>query len=122
MEAARQSPGQDAAFCKNLLERPKTVNHESSTGHDVPRQEPYCFSSEAKLLVCNKQFKLFYSRCCAAPLRGIAPIATWERFVVYCSCKQIISAAPPGAAQRARGIAQAVTPFINPQALIRTVR
>ena len=44
-----------------------------------------------------------------APLRGIAAIATLERFVVYCSCEQNISAAPPGAAQRARGIAQAVT-------------
>ena len=32
-----------------------------------------------------------------------------ERFVVYRSCEQIISAAPPGAAQRARGIAQAFT-------------
>ena len=41
--------------------------------------------------------------------RGIAPIATLERFVVYCSSELIISAAPPGAAQRARGIAQAVT-------------
>ena len=40
---------------------------------------------------------------------GITPIATLERFVVYCSCEQNISAAPPGAAQRARGIAQAVT-------------
>ena len=47
---------------------------------------------------------------CAAPLRGIAPITTLERFVVYCLCKQIISALPQGAAQRALGIAQAVTP------------
>ena len=50
---------------------------------------------------------LFYPRGCAAPLRGIAPIATLERFVVYCSCEQIISAAPRGAAQKARGIARA---------------
>ena len=35
-------------------------------------------------------------------LFGIAAIATLERFVVYCPCEQIISAAPPGAAQRAR--------------------
>ena len=41
-------------------------------------------------------------------LFGITAIATLERFVLYCSCKQNISAAPPGAA-RARGIAQAVT-------------
>ena len=46
------------------------------------------------------------------PLRGIRPIATLERFAVYCSCKQNISAAPPGAAQRARGIAQAVTGLV----------
>ena len=51
----------------------------------------------------------FYPRGCAAPLRGITPIAALERFVAYCSCEQIISAVPPGAAQRARGIAQAVT-------------
>ena len=56
-----------------------------------------------------EQIPLFYQRCCAAQLRGIKPIATLERFVVYCSCEQIISAAPPGAAQRAQGIAQAVT-------------
>ena len=31
------------------------------------------------------------------------------KFDVYCSCEQIISAAPTGAAQRAREIAQAVT-------------
>ena len=53
-----------------------------------------------------EQIPLFYSRGLAAPLRGIAPISTLERFVVYCSCEQIISAAPGGAAQRARGIAQ----------------
>ena len=45
--------------------------------------------------------------------RGIARIATLDRVVVYCSCEQIISAAPPGAAQRAQGIAQAVTPWPN---------
>ena len=54
-----------------------------------------------------EQFPLPYPRSCAAPLQGIAPIATLERFVVYCSCEQIIWAA--GVAQRARGIAQAVT-------------
>ena len=45
---------------------------------------------------------LFYPRGCAAPLRGIAPIATLERFVVYCSSELIISARPPGAGPRAR--------------------
>ena len=48
---------------------------------------------------------LFYPRGCAAPLRGITPIATLERFY----CEQKMSAAPPGAAHRAQGIAQAVT-------------
>ena len=61
---------------------------------------------------CSVKFEqnpLFYPRGCAAPLRGITPIATLERFVVYCPCEQNISAAPPGVAHRARGIAQAVT-------------
>ena len=57
----------------------------------------------------NSTPPLLYPRGSAAPLPGIAPIATLERFVLYCSCEQIISAAPAGAAQRARGIAQAVT-------------
>ena len=57
----------------------------------------------------SEQIPLFYPRGCAAPLLGIAAIATLERFVLYCSCEQNISAAPPGAAQRARGIAQAVS-------------
>ena len=45
-----------------------------------------------------EQIPLFYldPRGGAAPLRGIAPIATLERFVVYCSaCKQVISGARP---------------------------
>ena len=67
-----------------------------------------------------EQFPLPYPRSCAAPLQGIAPIATLERFVIYCSCEQIISAAPPGAAQRARGIAQAVT--LNYQCLLSQKR
>ena len=33
---------------------------------------------------------LFYPRGSAAPLRGISPIATLERFVVYCSLEPII--------------------------------
>ena len=33
---------------------------------------------------------------CAAPLRGIAAIATLERFVVYCSSELIISGRAPG--------------------------
>ena len=36
---------------------------------------------------CSVKFEyipLFYQHCCAAPLWGIAPIATLERFVVYC--------------------------------------
>ena len=57
----------------------------------------------------SESIPLFYPRGCAAPQRGIAPIATLERFVVYCSYEQNILAAPPGAAQRARGIARAVT-------------
>ena len=56
-----------------------------------------------------EQIHLFYPRGGAAPLLGIAPIKTLERFVVYCSCEQIVLAAPPGVAQRAQGIAQAVT-------------
>ena len=44
-------------------------------------------------------------RIAALGARGTA----WISFVFYCSCEQIISAAPPGAAQIARGIAQAVT-------------
>ena len=43
-----------------------------------------------------EQIPLSYPRGCAAPLRGIAHIATLERFVVYCSCKQIISGRDPG--------------------------
>ena len=38
-----------------------------------------------------EQIPLFYPRGCAAPLREIAPITALERFVVYCSYKQIIS-------------------------------
>ena len=66
-----------------------------------------------KLFVVKfEQIPLFYPRgwAWAAPLRGITPIATLERFVVYCSCWPIIlGPGQPGAAQRARGIAQAVT-------------
>ena len=58
---------------------------------------------------------------CAAPLRGITPIATLERFVVYRSCEQNISAAPSGAAQRARGIARAVTGSMVSKAQLATV-
>ena len=65
--------------------------------------------SEFLCLVKFEQIPLLFPRGCAAPLRGISAIATLERFVVYCSCEQNILAAPPGAAQRARGIAQAVT-------------
>ena len=36
--------------------------------------------------------RVIYPRCCAAQLRGIAHIATLEKFVVYCLCKQIILA------------------------------
>ena len=49
---------------------------------------------------------MFYPRGCAAQLRGITPIATLERFVVYHSSELIISGRAP---QRARGIAHAVT-------------
>ena len=46
----------------------------------------------------NKQqiIPLFYPRDRGAPLRGIAPIATLERFIVYGLCKQIISGRAPG--------------------------
>ena len=43
-----------------------------------------------------EQIPLFYPRGRAAPLRGITPIATLERFVVYCSSELIISGPPPG--------------------------
>ena len=52
----------------------------------------------------------------AAPLRGIAAIATLERFVVYCLSELIISGSAPG--RWAQGIAQAVTashPRIGPR-------
>ena len=42
-----------------------------------------------------EQIPLFYPRGCAAPLRGIAAIATLERFVVYCSCEQTRPRAQP---------------------------
>ena len=38
----------------------------------------------------------FYPRGCAAPLRGIATIATLEKFVLYCSSELIISIRAPG--------------------------
>ena len=46
-------------------------------------------------LEARTQVPLFYPRGCAAPLRGIAAVATLERFVVYCSCKRIISGRAP---------------------------
>ena len=44
----------------------------------------------------NTRIPLFYPRGCAAPLRGITPIATLERFVVYCSSELIISGRASG--------------------------
>ena len=43
-----------------------------------------------------EQIPLFYPRGCAAPLRGITPIATLERFVVYFTSELIISGRAPG--------------------------
>ena len=43
-----------------------------------------------------EQIPFFYPRGCAAPLREITPIATLERFVVYCSSELIISGSAPG--------------------------
>ena len=43
-----------------------------------------------------EQIPMFYPRGCAAPLRRIEPIATLERFVVYCSLELIISGRAPG--------------------------
>ena len=50
-----------------------------------------------------EQITLFYPRGCAVPLRRIAPIALLERFVVYCSCKQIISGRAPGCGPEGTG-------------------
>ena len=47
-----------------------------------------------------EQIPLSYPRGCAAPLRGIAHIATLERFVVYCS---IISGRDPGRGPESMG-------------------
>ena len=51
------------------------------------------YDSEVLLLCIVKfeQIPLFYPRRCAGPLRRSVTISTLERFVVYCSCKQIIS-------------------------------
>ena len=43
-----------------------------------------------------EQIPLFYPRGGAAPLQGIPPIATLERFVVYCPSELIISGRAPG--------------------------
>ena len=43
-----------------------------------------------------EHFPLFYPHGCAAPLPGIAAIATLERFGVYCSSELIISGRAPG--------------------------
>ena len=44
----------------------------------------------ARASVKFEQIPVFCPHGCAAPLRGIAPIATLERFAVCCSCKQIM--------------------------------
>ena len=50
-----------------------------------------------------EQIPFFYPRGCAAPLRGITPIAALERFVVYCSSELIISGSAPGRCQEGTG-------------------
>ena len=46
-----------------------------------------------------EQIPLYYPCGCAAPQCRIAPIATLERFVVYCSSELIISGHAPGRGQ-----------------------
>ena len=56
-----------------------------------------------------ERIPLFYQRCCAAQLQGIAPSLLWKGLLFIARASRLYQAAPPGAAQRARGMAQAVT-------------
>ena len=55
------------------------------------------------------QIPLFYPRCWAAQLWGIVPIATLERFVIDCLCKQIMTGCSPWRCPEGKANAQAVT-------------
>ena len=67
-----------------------------------------------------EQIPLFYPRGSAAPLQGIAAIATLERFVLYCSSELIISGSTPVSGPEGMGNCSSCYKFLHPFFFDRT--
>ena len=85
-------PGSAQGLRRQPLRQPQPLLHSVS----APSPTRALRDERASASVNFEQIPLFYPRGCTAPLRGIAAIATLERFVVYYSSELIISGRAPG--------------------------